>query len=203
MKLYCAAPSPFARKVLAAAMELGLDSQLEKIVLHTTPVEPNERLNQANPLKKIPALVLDDGTMLYDSGVICEYLDSVAGGGRLIPASGAARWQVKRQEALADGLLDAAVITRYELALRPEERRWDKWIAAQKDKIASALGQMEREIDDIGDAVTLGAVGFGCALGYLDFRFGDDDWRAGHPKLAAWYEAFGARPSMTATAPPA
>lgn len=203
MKLYYAAPSPFVRKVLVAAMELGLDGQVERIDLHTTPVEPNERLNEANPLKKIPALVLDDGTMLYDSPVICEYLDSMAGGGRLIPASGAARWRVKRQEALADGLLDAAVITRYEVALRPEERRWDKWIAAQKDKIASALGQMEREIDGIGDAVTLGAIGFGCALGYLDFRFGDDDWRGKHPKLAAWYETFGARPSMTATAPPA
>ena len=203
MKLYYAAASPFVRKVLVSAIELGLEDQVERIDVHTTPVEPNPLLRDANPVLKIPALALDDGTMLYDSAVICDYLDSEAGGHRLIPESGAERWRVKRQEALADGLLDAAVLTRYEMAVRPEELRWDTWIASQKDKVTSALGQMEKEADTVRDTVNLATIAFGCALGYLDFRFGDDNWRGGHPKLATWFGTFGARPSMQASAPPA
>ncbi len=202
MKLYAASASPFVRKVLVAAIELGIDDQIERIDAYTTPVEPDPDVAAANPVRKIPVLVTDAGEALYDSAVICEYLDAVAGGGKIVPGSGDARWRVKRQEALADGLLDAAILIRYETAVRPEERRWDAWIDAQSGKIDGALQAMERDVEGLGDHFDLAAIAFGCAVGYLDFRFADRGWRANHPKLAAWYETFGQRPSMTATAPP-
>jgi glutathione S-transferase len=202
MKLFYASASPFVRKCMVAAIELGLEDRLETVTVATSPVAPATELDAVNPLRKIPALVTDDEETLYDSAVICEYLDAI-GGNHLIPQEGAARWAVRRQESLADGLLDAAVITRYEMAVRPEEKRWDDWIAAQKAKIDGALGQMERDAANFGGALHLGAIAFGCALGYLDFRFADDGWRNGHDKLAAWYETFAQRPSMQRTAPAA
>ncbi len=200
MKLYYASASPFVRKCMVTAIELGLDDKIEPVTVATTPIAPAAELDAVNPIRKIPALVTDDGQTLYDSAVICEYLDAI-GGNHLIPKEGAARWAVRRQELLADGLLDAAVITRYELAVRPEEKQWDTWIEAQKGKIDGALDQMEHDAANFGGAIHMGAVAFGCALGYLDFRFADDDWRAGHGKLAAWYEGFAQRPSMQRTAP--
>jgi glutathione S-transferase len=200
MKLYYASASPFVRKCLVAAIELGLDDRIEIVPVKTSPVAPAAELQGVNPILKIPALVADDGALLYDSVVICAYLDAL-GGDRLIPREGPAHWAVRRQEALADGLLDAAVISRYEQAVRPEDKRWDGWIDAQKAKIDGALGQMERDAADFGGAIHMGAVAFGCALGYLDFRFADDGWRNGHDKLAAWYEGFAQRPSMQRTVP--
>ncbi len=202
MKLYAASASPFVRKVLVAAIELGVDDQIERIDAYTTPVEPDPDVAAANPVRKIPVLVTDAGEALYDSAVICEYLDAVAGGGKIVPASGDARWRVKRQEALADGLLDAAILIRYETAVRPEERCWDAWIDAQSGKIDGALQAMERDVKGVGDHVALAPIAFGCTAGNLDFRFPARSRRANHPKLAAWYETFGQRPSMVATAPP-
>lgn len=202
MKLFYASASPFVRKCVVTAIELGLDDRIELVTVATTPVAPAGELDAVNPVRKIPALVTDGGQSLYDSTVICEYLDSI-GGNHLIPAEGDARWSVLRQVSLADGLLDAAVITRYELAVRPEEKQWDTWIEAQKGKIDGALGQMERDAAKFGGAIHMGAIAFGCALGYLDFRFPDDGWRSGHDKLAAWYEGFAKRPSMERTVPQA
>lgn len=200
MKLYHAPASPFVRKCLVTAIELGLEDRVERVPVATSPVEPDPQLDAVNPMRKIPALVTDEGEPLYDSSVICDYLDTLAGH-RLIPAEGAARWTVKRQEALADGLMDAAILRRYEIAVRPEEKQWQGWLAGQKRKVDGALDQMEREAAGLGDAVTLGTIAFGCALGYLDFRWADDEWRKGRDALARWYETFAARPAMRATVP--
>jgi glutathione S-transferase len=143
---------------------------------------------------------------LYDSPVICEYLDTLSGG-KMLPASGKKRWMVLRQQALADGVLDAGVVTRYEL-LRPKEFQFADWMDGQLRKIRGAVSALESEcahgglIDVLGDAVpTLGQVAVGCALGYLDFRYDSENWRDGHARLAAWYELFAKRRSMTETAP--
>lgn len=149
---------------------------------------------------KVPSLATDDGQMLFDSRVICEYLDSLAGGGRLFPAPGLARWTALRQQALGDGILEALILCRYEL-VRPEDRRWTGWTDGQMGKARQGLAAAERE--DLTGPRTIGPIAIGCMLGYLDFRFPDDGWRVRHPTLAAWYEATERLPSMQATKPPA
>ncbi len=204
MKLFAALASPFVRKVRIFAMECGLDDRIELHVLATAPHQPDAGLAAANPVKKIPTLVTDDGAVLYDSGVITDYLNAESGH-RLVPADGAVRWTAKRQEALADGLLDAAVLCRYETFVRPEDKQWDGWIDAQMGKIDGALDRMSAEVAGLGDPAAaetgLGAIGFGCALGYLDFRFPDRDWRGGRAALADWYAVYARRPAMQATVP--
>ncbi len=200
MQLHYAAASPFVRKVLVVAQECGLGERIEAVARQVSPVAPEDALNQDNPLGKIPCLVADEGVALYDSAVICQYLDSL-GGGRLLPASGPARWLVLRREALADGIMDAAVGTRYETFLRPEALRWPAWIEGQQGKVRRALDALEAEAGGFGTAVDLGTIAVACALGYLDLRFAADEWRAGRPALAAWHEAFAARPALRATAP--
>jgi glutathione S-transferase len=201
MKLHHNSASPYVRKVLVVARECGLIEHLEIVSLALTPVNPNDALNAANPLGKIPALVLDDGRALFDSRVICEYLDSLHSGAKMFPVSGEQRWVALRRQALADGILDAAVITRYETALRPEALRWGAWSSNQKLKISRATAELERDVEGFADSVDIGLVAVGCALGYLDFRYADDNWRDGCPNLATWYEAFARRPSMQATMP--
>ena len=168
-----------------------------------TPVASVPALNEENPLGKIPALVLGDGTALFDSPVICEYLDTLHDGPRLFPADGPERWTALRRQALADGLLDAAILCRYETFLRPEERQWADWIEGQQSKFRRALDALEGEAEDFGDTVDIGTISAGCAADYLDFRSLDDGWRESRPRLAAWLEGFAARPSMQATHPSA
>jgi glutathione S-transferase len=199
MQLHYNIASPFARKVLAVAIETGLDVRIERVKRLMTPVAPDALLNADNPLGKIPCLVTDDGMALYDSPVICEYLDSLHHGARMFP-SGPARWTALRRQALADGIMDAAVLTRYETFLRPQEVRWDAWIDSQKQKFLRALDALEFEGASLG-VVDIGTLAIACALGYLDFRFPDDDWRAGRPRLAAWLEQFAQRPAIANTAP--
>lgn len=201
MKLHHALPSPYVRKVRAVAIELGLDQRIELMECALTPVSPNAALNADNPLGKIPCLVTDDGVVLYDSRVICSYLDSLAEGKSVIPASGAARWTALRREALADGILDAAVGRRYETFLRPQERQWDAWIDGQREKFSRGLDQFEREATDFGDNVDIGTIAAACACGYMDFRYADENWRNTRPTLAAWFETFSKRPSIATTAP--
>ena len=201
MKLYHSPASPFVRKALVAAHELGLADAIEIVPVAMTPVKSVPALNDENPLGKIPALVLDDGTALYDSPVICEYLDTRHDGPRLFPAEGPERWTALRRQALADGLLDAAILCRYETFLRPEERQWTDWIEGQRSKFRRALDALEGEAEDFGDTVDIGTVSAGCAADYLDFRSLDDGWRESRPRLAAWLERFAARPSMQATRP--
>ncbi len=200
MRLYYSLASPFVRRVMVAALELGLEDRIEKVEVATTPVKPDPKLAGANPVRKIPALETDDGLLLYDSSVITEYLD-VLGGGKLLPATGTERWTVKRRESLGAGLLEAAVLVRYETFIRPEHKRWDDWIDAQLGKVDGALTQMNEDVAGFGDSPDLGQIAFGCACGYLDFRFADIGWRDDHPALADWYAGFAERPSMKATAP--
>jgi glutathione S-transferase len=188
--------------VRVAAHELGLAERIEPVEVATTPVAMNDRLATVNPLGKIPALVTDDNDLVYDSAVILEYLDELAGGGRLYPRAGAPRWSVKRLEALCDGMADAAILMRYELALRPAERQWDQWIAGQKRKVVQALDALEGAAWLFDDAVDAGRIAAGCHLAYLDLRFPDLEWRRERETLARWHQGFAARPSMALTKPP-
>jgi glutathione S-transferase len=201
MKLHHNVASPYVRKVMAVAIETGLDGRLEPVTRIMTPVKPDADLALDNPLGKIPCLVTDEGAVLYDSRVICEYLDGLHGGRKMFPPSGRPRWTALRRQATGDGILDAAVLTRYETFLRPQERRWPEWIDAQKQKFRRALDALEGEAEGFGDAVDIGTITIGCALGYLDFRYQDENWRANRPRLAAWFERFAQRPAMARTAP--
>ena len=203
MKLYHSPASPFVRKALVAAHELGLADGIEIVPVAMTPVKSVPELNDENPLGKIPALVLEDGTALFDSPVICEYLDTRHDGPRLFPGDGPARWSALCRQALADGLLDAAILCRYETFLRPPERQWTEWIDGQRSKFRRALDALENEADGFGDTVDIGTISAACAADYLDFRSLDDGWRDRRPRLAAWLERFAARPSMQATRPAA
>lgn len=199
MKLRHNSASPFVRKVMVCAHELGLASGIELLNTAVSPVEANATLAGENPLMKIPALVTDDGEVLFDSPVICEYLDSLAGGGKLFP-TGKARWMALRQQALGDGILDALILCRYEIAARPEDKRFAGWTDGQMKKAHQGLAVLEAE--DLSGR-TIGTITAGCVLGYLDFRFPNDGWRMRHPKLADWYKTVEATPSMQATKPPA
>ena len=197
MKLRYSATSPFVRKVLVLAIELGLDKKIER-----QPTNPNDAasdLAKQNPLVKVPSLQLDDGSSLYDSPVICEYLDSLAGN-KFHPASGPARWTALRRQALADGVMDAGVLVRGEM-LRPAGEKSEGFIARQKVKMANSLDALEAEADKLGDRLDIGLIAIAAALGYVDFRFAADNWRAKRPKLARWYDRIAQRPSMQATAP--
>lgn len=199
MKLYFNPASPYVRKVRVTAHELGLDGRIERISISLSPVNPHEALRSSNPIGKIPTLVTDDGAALYDSPVICEYLDSLAGGDRIFPATGPARWTALRRQALADGIMDAAVLTRYEEATRPKELRWQGWIDGQLLKVRTILDALESE--NLDGAFDIGTISIACALGYLDLRFTGEGWRTSRPRLAAWLAAINQRPSLTATAP--
>lgn len=191
--------SPFVRKVMIVALETGLDSAL---TLETTNAwAPDTDLPRDNPLGKVPALVADGGEHLYDSPVICEYLDSLHDGARLFPAAGAARWTALRRQALADGILDASLAVVVETLRRPEPVRWADWVARQQAAITRGLDALEDEAAALAGLSTIGEIAIACALGYLDFRKPVDDWRAGRPRLAAWYAEVARRPSMAATVP--
>ena len=202
MKLYHSPASPYVRKVMVLAQETGQLDKIEIVAVATTPLAPDANVAAANPIKKIPALVTDDGMTLFDSPVICEYLDSLNGGRKMFP-DGKARWEALRLQAAADGMLDAALLVVYESRFRDEGMRNQAWTDAQLSKIDGALDAFEAAADGFGDRVDIGTISVGCGLGYIDFRLGHRDWRASHPKLAAWYERFSARPAMAATKPPA
>jgi glutathione S-transferase len=202
MKIFYSATSPYVRKCLVAAHELGLRERIELVPAAPHPVNRDQTVVARNPLGKIPTLLTDEGAVLYDSRVVCEYLNMVAGG-QLFPGAGPARFTVLVEQALADGMLDAAVLVRYETFARPEQLRWPEWIAGQTEKVTSGLGEIERRAAGFGARIDIGTISIGCALGYLDLRMGSLGWRAKYPAAAAWFEGFGARESMLATHPPA
>ena len=193
--LRSAAPSPFVRKVRIAAAVLELDDRIEISAADTG--DPEDSLRGQNPLGKIPALILENGDVLFDSPVILEYLDALAGGGRIIPTDPVRRFRSLTQQALADGIADAAVLLRYETLWREPGLRSEPWIAYQSDKISRGLAAFERappeELSDVG------TIALAAALGYLDLRF-DGAWRADHPGLVAWLDLVSAAtPSFEAT----
>ncbi|MGH7487713.1 MAG: glutathione S-transferase N-terminal domain-containing protein, partial [bacterium] len=157
MKLHYSQTSPFARKVMVVAHERGLAGRIELMPANTSPVEPHAGIARDNPLAQIPSLILDDGSTLYDSRVIAEYLDALAGA-KLFPAPGPHRWTSLRQQALADGLLDAAILIRYERVLRPDEKKWAEWIDGQFGKIMRALDVFESEVASLEKTLTIGTI---------------------------------------------
>ncbi len=209
MKLRYSPTSPFVRKVMVVAYETGLEAQIERIPTVVAPPTPNDEIARENPLAKLPALTTDDGLVLYDLPVICEYLDTLHAGAKIFPPSGPPRFLALRQQALADGMLDAALLGRYE-TLRPAPLQWPAWREAQLRKVRGALAALEQECEDAtlaalpeGAAPTIGQIAIGCAQGYLDFRYPSEVWRGRHRRLAAWYDDFAQRRSMQLTAPKA
>jgi glutathione S-transferase len=200
MKLYHSQTSPYVRKCLVAAHHLGLLGRIEKLASAAHPVNRDQTIIPHNPLGKVPTFIADDGTVLYDSRVICEYLNDLAKGS-LFPTTAAARWRALTDQALADGILDAALLVRYELMVREESGRSQAWTDGQMDKIRTGLARFEQRIDAQADRLDIGTIALGCVLGYLDFRFADLGWRKTNPKLARWYEAVAATPAMQATQP--
>lgn len=184
---------------MATAHLLGLNDRIERLYGKAHPVNRDQDIVKANPLGKIPTFFKDDGETLFDSRVICEYLDSL-GQSKVFPA-GDLRWQALKEQALADGLLDAAMIIRYEIAFRPVELHWADWLAGQKEKIISAIDYFESNVAHLHERVDIGTISIGCALGYLDFRFPDYKWREGRDNLASWFSKFDEIPCMKLTRP--
>lgn len=197
MKILFSPFSPYVRKCLVTAHELGLDERMQLLPSNANPVQRDQQIIRDNPLGKVPTFYADDGQVLYDSRVICEYLNDLAGGS-LFPASGAKRWEALTLQSLGDGILDGALIARYEDVARPEPLRWPEWRAAQLDKAETSLAYLDARPQLLEGRVDIGAIAVGCALWYLDLRFGDFGWRDRHPVAAKWFEAFGKRPSMQA-----
>lgn len=190
-------PSPFGRKALIAADLLGLSDRIAVEPADTT--DPSDSLRGQNPLGKIPILVLEDGSTLFDSPVILDYLDHLAGGGRIIPSEPAARFAALKRAALTDGLLDAALLVVYEGRFRAETMRSQSWIELQTGKIERALAHLDAARPEVPETITVGEIGLACALGYLDLRFAGA-WRRTAPHLVAFLDAFAARvPAFAAT----
>lgn len=203
MKLFFSPTSPFVRKVLVVASELGLADRLERVPSVLSPTSPDAALSEANPLGKIPALVRDDGVALFDSRVISDYLESLKAPERapLVPTTEPERSRVLRLEALADGVVDAGILIRYETALRPEDKRWSDWIDGQGRKVLQGLAVLEREVDTWPSALDRGQIAVVCAIGWLELRKPVGEPRATHPKLYAFYDRLSKLPAFASTAP--
>ncbi|ARU94031.1 glutathione S-transferase family protein [Tatumella citrea] len=201
MQLYFATTSTFVRKVMVCARLLNLSDDIELLDSAAHPVDRDERIASFNPLAKVPALRTAEGLCLYDSRVICEYLNSLAQG-TLIPHSGEARWISLTRQALGDGLADAALLAHYEFNARPPEKQWQGWADAQLKKVNAALAESERQATGFSrQPDDIGLISIGCALGYLDFRFAQFHWRENHPQLAAWFAVFDTHPAMVESRP--
>jgi len=202
MTLFHNTLSPFVRKVMVLLHETGQQNRVALQDCVLSPVSPDAALNADNPLGKIPALRLADGSVIHDSRVILEYLDQQHVGNPLIPREGAARWRRLTLASLADGIMDASVMVRYELVLRAPEKHWDEWLDAQREKIRRALAYLESDaIAELTSHFDVAAISVACALGYIDLRHPDLDWRSANPQLASWYFEVSQRASMVATLP--
>jgi len=197
MKLHARPASPFARKVRVAAIETGLIDRIE-ILMAQTPEESRAVVPAHNPLVKIPVLVLEDGTSLFDSRVIVEYLDCLSERSKLIPRNGSERWRVLKLQALGDGIGDAGAVMGGELG-RPEGQRSEAALARQWEKITNATAVLENDMTQLEGPINIGQIAVASGLGYCDFRLTAHQWRDGRPKLAQWIATFNERPSMKAT----
>lgn len=200
MKLHASPASPFVRKVQVLLHETGQSDDVDIVAAAGTAIDTGSLPLHVNPLGKIPTLERSNGTALYDSRVICRFLDDRAQAG--LYSTGARQWELLTLEATADGLMEAAVLGIYEARLRPEEMQFQPWLDAQWGKVTRSLDVLEtRWMSHLSGPVNIGQIAVGCGLGYLDFRYADRDWRKGRDGLAAWFDAFAQRDSMTATAP--
>ncbi len=191
--------SPFVRKVRVTLAETDQATDVDLVRVHTTALSTADEAAAANPLGKIPALVRPDGPAIYDSRVICRYL-AARGNADLYPEE--RLWEVLTLEATADGMLESAVLMVYEKRLRPADIVFDDWLEAQWGKVAGALDALnDRWMSHLHGPLDIGQIAVGCALGYLDFRHGERDWRKGRDALTAWYEGFAQRDSMATTVP--
>ncbi len=198
MKLHWSPKSPFVRKVMICAHELNLLDRLELVRSVAAMLKPNDRLMLDNPLSKIPTLVLNNGFALFDSVVICEYLDDIAGGS-LFPKNSSDKWQVLRWHAFGNGLLDALILWRNE---RERELPLQALLEAFELKTRASLSHLNDEVQALAEtSLSIGHITLGCALGYLDYRFEQLDWRAHAPRLAEWHAELAKRPSFQATEP--
>jgi glutathione S-transferase len=198
MKLFYSVPSPYARKARIVLIEARLEGRVETEALD--PWSDPAGYRDHNPLGKVPALTRDEGPALFQSNAVCEFLNA-EGNGQLYPDDGPDRWTALRQLALADGILDASVTVRMELTFHEPGEISQKLVERQELSVAQAIDALEGEAGELDGPITIGQIAVACALSYRDFRFADVDWRAGHPKLATWFETFATRPSMTATDP--
>ena len=203
MKLTFSPASPFARKVRIAAIETDLIDKIELIPATVAPGQPNEEYSKITPLKKLPVLILDNGDVLLDSYVIVEYLDELAGGGKLIPTSGPERWKVKSDHSLLQGMLDSMLLCRYEGMVRPEPLRWKAWSDDHWNRAWTGMARFENKPDVLSGPFNIAQIGLACVLGYADFRFADCGWRKAFPKLDAFHQKMMERPSVKISAPPA
>jgi glutathione S-transferase len=193
MHLFFSPTSPYARKVLVTALEKGLGDRIE--LLHCNPHAAEPRLLAANPMSQVPTLILDDGQALFDSPVICEWLDEQRDDPRLIPRRGPERWAVLRSQALADGMLDDAYLNVME-SRRPESQRSREAMAAREASLLRCVSVLESNSSELTGPLDLAQIAIGCALGYLDFRLPGLEWRKGHADLTDWFDGFARRPSM-------
>ncbi|MFJ2323015.1 glutathione S-transferase [Pseudomonas sp. NPDC087817] len=202
MTLFHNSLSPFVRKVMVLLHETGQQDRVALQDCVLSPVSPDPTLNADNPLGKIPALRLADGNVIHDSRVILDYLDHQHVGNPLIPRDGSARWRRLTLASMADGIMDASVMVRYEQALRAPEKHWNEWLDAQREKIRRALALLETDaIAELTSHFDVAAISVACALGYLDLRFPEMGWRDANPQLANWYFEVSQRSSMIATMP--
>ncbi len=200
MKLYHNPASPYVRKVLVVLHETNQLDDVEQVVSGGTPLDSGTNPVQLNPLGKIPTLERAAGPALYDSRVICRFLDDRAQAGAY--STGARQWELLTLEATADGILDAAILGAYETRLRPENIRFEPWVEGQWSKITQALNAIEtRWMSHLSGPLNIGQIAVGCALGYLDLRFEDRKWRQGHDNLSNWFENFSEHDSMQNTVP--
>jgi len=202
MKLTFSPASPFARKVRIAAIELGLIDRIELVPTSVAPGQPNDEYSKITPLKKLPVLILDSGEVILDSYVIVEYLDELAGGGKLIPASGPARWKVKTEHSMLQGMLDSMLLCRYEAMVRPEALRWKVWSDDHWNRAWTGMARFDQQADLLSRPFDIAAIGLVCVLGYADFRFADCGWRKAYPRLDAFHAKMLERPSVKISVPP-
>lgn len=199
MRLFWSSRSPFVRKVMIVAHELGIADRIERVRTVVHPAKPNAEVMANHPLSKIPVLILDDGQAIYDSRVICEYLDMAFGQGTLVPATGPERWRALTRHAMIDALMETCLLWRNEVA-RPDGGRDGDILTACDMRVRAALDALERDHGSLGTSLTLNHVATASALAYLDFRFDTLRWREDRPGLSAWFADFATRPAFIDTA---
>ena len=202
MKLTFSAASPFARKVRIAAIELGVIDKIEFVPTTVVPAQANDDYSKITPLKKLPVLILDDGSVILDSYVIVEYLDELAGGGKLIPTSGPDRWKVKSDHSLLQGMLDSMLLCRYERMVRPQELHWKGWADDHWNRAWTGMARFNNKPEVLARPLDIVQIALTCVLGYADFRYADCGWREAFPNLAAFHERMLQRPSIQISLPP-